>query len=170
LTGRPRIYPRERVCAWCGVTYEGYPGKPKGEKTYCSRAHSTAANRAKPGHQQTAGQQGGKVRGEQMSTAREARGNSKRPPPTGSRSPHGISNSYLKKGERHIHRLVAEECLGRELQPGEIVHHEDEDKWNNDPPNLIVFPSQAVHARHHKLKHCGNPCDCPGIRLEVPSR
>ena len=42
-------------------------------------------------------------------------------------------------------------------------------KTNNDPANLIVFPSHAIHARHHKLNHPGRPCDCPGIRLEVIS-
>jgi hypothetical protein len=46
------------------------------------------------------------------------------------------------------------------------VHHEDENKKNNDPWNLIVFPAQAIHAKHHKLNHCGFPCPCPGIRLK----
>lgn len=65
----------------------------------------------------------------------------------------------------HVHRAVAEECLGRLLKRGEVVHHDDEDKRNNDPANLIVFPSQAGHARHHKLNHPGRLCDCPCIRI-----
>ena len=50
----------------------------------------------------------------------------------------------------------------------EVVHHEDEDnKQNNDPANLIVFPDQGAHARHHRLRHLGQPsCDCGGIRLK----
>lgn len=73
---------------------------------------------------------------------------------------------YVKVAGRHEHRVVAERVLGRELGPGEVVHHEDQDKMNNNPDNLIVFPSQAVHARHHKLDHLGAPCDCPGTRLQ----
>lgn len=30
-----------------------------------------------------------------------------------------------------------------------------------------MFVSQAQHARHHKLNHCGQDrCDCYGIRLK----
>ena len=40
-------------------------------------------------------------------------------------------------------------------------------KQNNHPHNLIVFPGQSAHARHHKLNHCGlAECDCGGIRLK----
>lgn len=73
---------------------------------------------------------------------------------------------YVKVNGRHEHRVVAEDVLGRALKPGEVVHHEDQNKMNNDPENLIVFPSQVDHARHHKLEHLGTPCDCPGIRLK----
>lgn len=73
---------------------------------------------------------------------------------------------YVKREGRHVHRAVAEAVLGRPLRKGEVVHHEDRDKTNNDPKNLIVFPSQAMHARHHKLDHLGLPeCDCSGVRL-----
>ena len=47
---------------------------------------------------------------------------------------------YLKVNGRHEHRVVAEDVLGRALKPGEVVHHEDQNKMNNDPENLIVFP------------------------------
>lgn len=50
------------------------------------------------------------------------------------------------------HRLVAELILGRMLSVAEVVHHEDEDKANNDPGNLWLFPSQSAHLRHHKRK------------------
>jgi HNH endonuclease len=52
-------------------------------------------------------------------------------------------------GNRHLHRIVAEQALGRALRPGEIVHHKDGDKLNNDPSNLEVFASHAAHALHH---------------------
>lgn len=61
----------------------------------------------------------------------------------------GEGKSYTKTYGRHTHRIVAEEKLGRPLKKGEIVHHIDEDKRNNDPDNIIVFSSQAEHARHH---------------------
>ena len=58
--------------------------------------------------------------------------------------------TYKKYLGRHIHRQVAEEKLGRALQYGEIVHHVDGDKHNNDPANLQVLIDQSVHARAHR--------------------
>lgn len=62
----------------------------------------------------------------------------------------GQKTAYLKRHGRHEHRIVAEQMLGRPLQPGEVVHHIDADKWNNRPENLMVFPSQAAHAKWHE--------------------
>lgn len=64
----------------------------------------------------------------------------------------GEGKAYRKTYSRHTHRIVAEQILGRPLLPGEIVHHEDENKLNNDPSNIRVFASQAEHARYHALK------------------
>jgi hypothetical protein len=50
------------------------------------------------------------------------------------------------------HRLVAERGLGRYLQPGEVVHHIDSVKANNDPANLQVLPSKSAHMALHR-KH-----------------
>lgn len=61
--------------------------------------------------------------------------------------------SYPKDGPRHKHRIVAEAILGRQLARYEVVHHVDEDKQNFHPSNLVVFPSQREHARHHFSKH-----------------
>lgn len=54
-----------------------------------------------------------------------------------------------KGGFVYQHRLVAEQKLGRLLRPGEVVHHIDGDKANNDPENLQVFPSNIEHMRLH---------------------
>lgn len=58
------------------------------------------------------------------------------------------TKSYIKEGGRHQHRVVAEEKLGRPLEEGEIVHHIDGNKFNNDPDNLQVM-TQSEHARIH---------------------
>ena len=65
----------------------------------------------------------------------------------------GEGKTYTKRYGCHEHRIVAEQILGRPLLPGEVVHHKDGNKRNNDPRNIFVFPSQAEHARYHmKLK------------------
>lgn len=67
----------------------------------------------------------------------------------------GEGKSYRKYYGRHEHRVVAEQKLGRPLQPGEIVHHEDRNKRNNADGNLQVLPSRAEHSRIHALeRHC----------------
>jgi len=60
--------------------------------------------------------------------------------------------SYKKLGGRHVHRIVAENKLGRKLKAGEVVHHLDNNPRNNDPANLVVLKSQAEHARIHFSK------------------
>lgn len=62
----------------------------------------------------------------------------------------GEGVTYTKTYGRHTHRIVAEQILGRPLMKGEVVHHIDGDKRNNDPSNLMVFKSQAEHAKYHQ--------------------
>lgn len=57
-------------------------------------------------------------------------------------------NNYKKLFGRHEHRVVAEQMIGRPLERGEIVHHIDGNKHNNDPSNLQVM-TQADHLRTH---------------------
>jgi hypothetical protein len=52
-----------------------------------------------------------------------------------------------------VHRVVAEAMIGRPLRKGEVVHHRDHNKLNNDPANLLVM-THSEHARYHAL-HSG---------------
>lgn len=67
---------------------------------------------------------------------------------TESKRKRGSGKGYTKIDGRHKHRVVAEEMLGRPLAPGEIVHHKDGDKRNNEPDNLEVM-TQSEHIREH---------------------
>lgn len=49
-----------------------------------------------------------------------------------------------------LHTVIAEWAIGRALRPGEVVHHKDRNKQNNDPRNLEVMKS-SDHARLHAI-------------------
>lgn len=84
---------------------------------------------------------------------------------------HGKADWYVKENSQHQHRRVAERILGRKLGSKEIVHHEDLNKKNNDPSNLIVFKTHADHMHHH-AQHLrrNNPCNCDCTRLGGDAR
>jgi len=65
-------------------------------------------------------------------------------------SQHGHVRVHLRdgqKGKEFLHRLVAGDVLGHDLE-GLVVHHRDGDKGNNAPDNLEVM-TQAQHAALH---------------------
>lgn len=70
----------------------------------------------------------------------------------------GAGKAYRKFYGRHEHRVAAEAMLGRHLRPGEVVHHRDGDKLNNDPMNLEVLPSQAEHTKTQRRDPQGRWC------------
>ncbi|MFW9976374.1 MAG: HNH endonuclease [Candidatus Thorarchaeota archaeon] len=48
-----------------------------------------------------------------------------------------------------VHRWTAERKLGRKLQPGEVVHHQNAIKTDNRYGNLRVFNSRKAHHAYH---------------------
>lgn len=72
----------------------------------------------------------------------------------------------FKDSEKLVHRAVAKKKLGRTLRPGEVVHHKDRNKTNNEARNLWVFKDQAAHDRAHKYdaKRFGKRASYQGFR------
>lgn len=60
----------------------------------------------------------------------------------------GGKNSYIKYFGQHLHRLILENKIGRKLEKGEIVHHIDGNKRNNNPDNLQLM-TQSEHIKLH---------------------
>lgn len=54
-----------------------------------------------------------------------------------------------KKKGKMVHRVVAESMIGRPLRAGEVVHHKDRNKLNNDPSNLEVM-TRSKHTSLHR--------------------
>ena len=59
----------------------------------------------------------------------------------------GGSYNQNRQGQR-VGRSVVSACF--DIQPGQIVHHEDRNTMNNHPKNLRVFQNQGDHIRHHR--------------------
>lgn len=62
----------------------------------------------------------------------------------------GYYETFVGDCHYYTHRLIAEKMLGRRLKNGEVVHHIDGDKTNNDPSNLMVFKTGRDHVLFHK--------------------
>lgn len=54
---------------------------------------------------------------------------------------------FSDSGE-YVHRWVAKKEYG--LERGNVVHHINRDKRDNNPDNLYVFKNQRAHNRAHK--------------------
>jgi hypothetical protein len=64
------------------------------------------------------------------------------------------SHPYCRKsGYIMEHRIIMEKKIGRYLMPNEKVHHNDENKSNNDPSNLKLNTTNVIHLRRFHLKN-----------------
>ena len=52
-----------------------------------------------------------------------------------------------RKKQQHV--LVMEAAIGRLVRPGEVVHHRDRNRQNNELSNLVLCESQAAHKELH---------------------
>ena len=56
--------------------------------------------------------------------------------------PRAMQSGYVKRAD-----VIAEKMLGRTLRAGEIVHHKNGNKQDDNPENLEVLASTAEHTR-----------------------
>lgn len=61
----------------------------------------------------------------------------------------GKCDGYSKIYGNLAHRVIAEQILGRPLTQNEVVHHRDGNRYNNEPENLVIFPTVGGHTRFH---------------------
>lgn len=139
-------------CDFCGKELQRYPSKVK-DKNFCSKECTDryASKKYNP--------DGYKYKDFSKNSARfSAMNRELNPSRMTMETRQKLRTSHLGKGEgkaypkiygQHAHRAIAEQILGRPLEPGEVVHHKDGDKLNFSPDNLIIFSSQEEHARHH---------------------
>lgn len=67
---------------------------------------------------------------------------------------------YPRKGNRTLHRVIAERALGHSIPLTAQVHHVNEDKADPSPGNLVLCNDAAyhklLHLRQRALDACGN--------------
>lgn len=128
------------VCEYCGKTFERWPHEAKG-RTWCSQScHMKTLNAERnPTRWQTENRDHERHRAARVDA--------------------GAGKTYRKYYGKHEHRVVAEQMLGRPLEPDEVVHHINGDKRDNRLENLQVL-SRSEHSRlHHRERKGGGKYD-----------
>jgi hypothetical protein len=67
----------------------------------------------------------------------------------------GYRMVYRDGRQLYEHRVVMAEMIGRELLPGEVVHHVNFEEDDNRPENLWLFPNRSSHWRWHEILQHG---------------
>ena len=62
------------------------------------------------------------------------------------------SYNASRQGQR-VGRAVVSQYY--DIQPGQVIHHEDRNTMNNQPDNLKVFANQGDHIRYHRWARDG---------------
>ena len=127
------------TCSWCGVPIFLRPSDmhPSGHH-FCQQQCCTEWKRTRTGslaggwNGGTRTVEGGRVRGKVVN------------------HPRMDAIGYVSRAH-----LVMEAELGRYLASEEVVHHLDFNPANDDPQNLILFPSEAEHQRYHGMLRGG---------------
>ena len=63
-----------------------------------------------------------------------------------------LCGKYFQRDGKRLHRLVWERTHKRKVPPGFHVHHDDEDRANNQPGNLVLKRGPE-HVRDHQIGH-----------------
>lgn len=137
---------RDIACALCGRAF-----KTQITRTHLSAAHNLTTKEYRAlGHETIS-----PWRLAQLRTMPVAQGTTRRPrgwDHHAFKGGHVNGQGYrivYRDGKRIMeHRAVAEATLGRPLAPGEVVHHKDANRANNDPSNLEVMTREA----HDRIK------------------
>lgn len=140
--GHPMPSPKNvsRTCVRCGTSFFTSVSEVKRGRKYCSkRCGSSATHSLRPLH----GCANGNWKGGQVLSAKGywyVLDHS---------HPGANADGYVKRAT-----LVLESSLGRFLEQGELAHHLDEDKTNDEISNLQLM-TVGEHTRlHHKRKPC----------------
>ena len=141
-------------CAWCGKEIRTFPCKIK-KHNFCSRrclAEFSNKSKNPEGYRNLKNYAGmSRHMSELNRVLNPGRMNfATRAKLSAARRGNGSGKTYTKSFGVHTHRVVAARMLGRQLPPGEVVHHIDGNKRNNRPDNLMVFENQAAHAKWHQ--------------------
>lgn len=139
------------MCDWCGKPIKKYS---RNKHNFCSRQCLAAFSSKSKNPDGYADLKNYTNMSKHMSKLNESLNPTRMTPDVRKKVRHarlntGVGVTYAKLYGKHEHRVVAEQMLGRVLLPKEVVHHRDGNKRNNTPENIVVFPSQSDHAKHH---------------------
>lgn len=76
--------------------------------------------------------------------------------------PRSRANGYVLE-----HILIAEQMLGRSLNPGEEVHHKNMERADNRPENLRIYESHRQHWMEEHYQDVARARDAANLRRNL---